>query len=254
MYPAVEIINVSMQFGSLKVLNEINLVIQKGEFVTLLGPSGCGKSTLLNIIGGLIKPTTGEVKIFGTTMHSVMPDKIAMVFQDPALFPWRTVIGNVEFPLEIKKIKRYEREKIARQYIELVNLKGFENYYPSQISGGMKQRVSIARALASGAEILLMDEPFGALDEQSRFALGQELIRIWEKTGKTIIFVTHSISEAILLGDKIVVISARPGRVRNIIEVKVPRPRDPEDESIINIRRNLWEIIREESIKQSVTL
>jgi NitT/TauT family transport system ATP-binding protein len=247
---AIELINISKQYGSLQVLKNISLNVKKGDFITILGPSGCGKTTLLNIIGGLVKPDSGEIKIFGESLKSVMPDKIAFVFQDPALFPWRNVISNVEFPLEIKGLKKEERRNIAKKYIELVGLAGFESYYPNQLSGGMKQKVNIARALASGAEILLMDEPFGPLDEQTRFALGQELVKIWEKTDKTILFVTHSIAEAVILGNKVAVMSARPSTIIKIVNIDIPRPRDPEDSRVAEIRRNLWNIIKEESQKQ----
>lgn len=251
---AIELVNITKQYNSLQVLRNVSLKVEKGDFITIIGPSGCGKTTLLNIIGGLIKPSSGEIKIFGESMKSVMSDKIAIVFQDPALFPWRNVISNVEFPLEIKGLKKSERRSIAKKYIELVGLAGFENYYPNQLSGGMQHRVSIARALASGAEILLMDEPFVALDEQSRFALGQELLKIWENTGKTILFITHNISEAVILGNKVVLMSARPSTVKEIVNVNVPRPRDPEDARIAEIRKYLWNNIKEESQKQLVSV
>jgi NitT/TauT family transport system ATP-binding protein len=230
-------------------LQDVNFSVNKGEFFTIIGPSGCGKSTLLNIISGLDKPTTGKVIIDGMEVNGPRPDRVAVVFQDPALYNWRTVLDNVAFGLEIRGVNKKERREKALKYIRLVGLSGFEDKYPTQLSGGMKQRTAIARALCLETEILLMDEPFGALDEQTRLLLGLELTRIWQETKKTIIFVTHSLLEAALLSDRIMIMSARPGRVKNILDVDIPRPRDPNSREINNIRAMIWEEIKDEAKK-----
>jgi NitT/TauT family transport system ATP-binding protein len=225
--------NISVRYLShtlapISALEDFNLTVKEGEFLTVIGPSGCGKSTLLHILAGLQRPTQGEVLIEGERIETPRPDKVAMVFQEYTLFPWRTVLGNVEVGLEFRGIPKQERREKALEKIKLVGLQGFETRYPHELSGGMKQRVAIARALAIDPEILLMDEPFGALDEQTRLVLGEELMRIWEETGKTIIFVTHSLSEAVYLSDRIVVMTARPGRIKEVLKVEFPHPRRPE--------------------------
>jgi NitT/TauT family transport system ATP-binding protein len=203
-------------------LERIDLTVKKGEFVTIVGPSGCGKSTFLDILAGLSEPTTGDVFIDGRKVTGPGLDR-GIVLQGYALFPWRTVRKNIEYGLEIKKIKKTERKEISDHFIDLVNLKGFENSYPYELSGGMKQRVAIARALACDPEALLMDEPFAAVDAQTREILQEELLRIREKTGKTIIFITHSIEEAVFLADRVVVMETNPGTIKAIIKVDIVR-------------------------------
>jgi len=208
----------------LVALYNISLAIRKNEFVSLLGPSGCGKTTLIRIIAGLLTADRGEVLVNSQVVNSPGRDR-CMVFQQFGLLPWRTVVSNVEFGLEIDGVPREERRALAEQYLDLVGLKGFENYYPHQISGGMQQRVGIARALSKKPEILLMDEPFGAVDAQTREQLQEELLKIWAQTETTVAFVTHSIDEAIYLSDRVVVMQARPGRIKEEVIIDLPRPR-----------------------------
>jgi NitT/TauT family transport system ATP-binding protein len=205
-------------------VKDLNLNVKKGEFVTIVGPSGCGKSSFLDILAGLSEPSSGEIFIDGRRITGPALDR-GIVLQGYALFPWRTVRQNIEYGLEIKKVKKAERKAISDHFIDLVELKRFADSYPYELSGGMKQRVAIARALAYDPEVLLMDEPFAAVDAQTREALQDELLNIWEKTGKTIIFITHSIEEAVLLADRVAVMSANPGSIRRIIDVELPRPR-----------------------------
>lgn len=216
--------NNSKEKSEFTAIKDVNLTINKGEFISIVGPSGCGKSTLLDIIAGLAKPTEGEIYIDNKLITGPALDR-GIVLQGYALFPWRTVRHNVEFGLEIKGIQKSQRRDISQKFIELVGLKGFEDRYPYELSGGMKQRVAIARALAYDPEVLLMDEPFAAVDAQTRETLQDELLRIWEETHKTIIFVTHSIEEAVLLSDRVAVMSANPGAVREIVNINLPRPR-----------------------------
>ncbi|MDR2198020.1 MAG: ABC transporter ATP-binding protein [Deltaproteobacteria bacterium] len=211
-------------FAEFVAIDDFSLKIKDGEFVSIVGPSGCGKSSLLDIIAGLAPAGSGSVLIDGREVRGPNLDR-GIVMQGYALFPWRTVRKNVEFGLEIKGVPAREREEISSKYIELVNLTGFENRYPHELSGGMKQRVAIARALAYDPGVLLMDEPFAAVDAQIRENLQDELMRIWEKTKKTIIFVTHSIDEAALLADRVVVMSPNPGRIADVVEVDLGRPR-----------------------------
>jgi NitT/TauT family transport system ATP-binding protein len=256
MTPVIEVRNVSKVFGgadahapgAVVAIEGVDLRVSQGEFVCLLGPSGCGKSTLLDIIAGLEPPTTGEVVVEGQVIHGPSP-KAAMVFQPMSLFPWRTALANVELGLELKGIAAQARRRTALAMIELVGLRGFEDKYPSQLSGGMNQRIAIARALALEPDILLMDEPFGALDEQTRRLMGAELLRIWDRTRKTIVFVTHSIDEAIQLSDRIVLMSARPSAIRDEIPVPLPRPRTIESltsEAANSIERRVWTALLEE--------
>lgn len=205
-------------------LRDVNLQVKNGEFLTIVGPSGCGKSTFLDMVAGLATPSSGQILIDGREISGPGLDR-GIVMQGYALFPWRTVRQNVEFGLEIKKVPQSERAAISEKYIDLVGLHEFENHYPHELSGGMKQRVAIARALAYDPEVLLMDEPFAALDAQTRETLQDELLRIWEETKKTIIFVTHSIDEAVFLADRVAVMSTNPGTIREIVDVKLPRPR-----------------------------
>ena len=208
---------------STEALRDIHFAIEENEFVVVVGPSGCGKSTLLNIIAGLLSSTSGQVIFEGIPTDS--RPRTAVVFQDFALFPWRTVFKNVVYGLEERGMKVEEQVEIAQKYISLVGLQGFENRYPHQLSGGMKQRVSIARALANDPLLLLMDEPFSALDAQTRTLMQYELSRIWEETHKSLLYITHNIQEAVFLGDRVVVLSRRPGRILDILRIDLPRPR-----------------------------
>jgi len=207
-------------------LKEINLTIEPGEFVALIGPSGCGKSTLLRLIGDLIRPTMGDILVNGKTAHQARLDQdYGMVFQAPVLFEWRSIIKNVMLPLELRGYSRKEQQRQARELLSLVELTGFENHYPWQLSGGMQQRAAIARALAIQPKLLLMDEPFGALDEMTRERMNMELHKIWQQTQTTIVFVTHSIAEAVFLSTRVVVMSARPGEILHVTNVDLPIPR-----------------------------
>jgi NitT/TauT family transport system ATP-binding protein len=234
--PVVEIAGVSKVFGSrgrsagrVEALVDIDLTVAAGEFVSLIGPSGCGKSTLLRIIGDLISPTTGSVTVNGKPAPRARLDRdYGMVFQAPVLFDWRTAQGNVELPLEVGGASRRERTERALDNLRLVELADFAGHYPWQLSGGMQQRVAIARALAVDPAILLMDEPFGALDEMTRERMNLELLKIWERTETTVVFVTHSIAEAVFLSTRVVVMSPRPGRISAIIDVDLPRERTAE--------------------------
>jgi len=208
----------------LVALYDVSFSVRKNEFVCLLGPSGCGKTTLIRIIAGLIAADKGEILVNGAPVTEPGRDR-CMVFQQFGLLPWRTALGNVEFGLEIEGVPREERQKVARRYLDLVGLNGFENYYPHQISGGMQQRVGIARALSKEPDILLMDEPFGAVDAQTREQLQEELLKIWAKTDTTVIFVTHSIDESVYLSDRVVIMQSRPGRIKEEVKVDLPRPR-----------------------------
>jgi NitT/TauT family transport system ATP-binding protein len=236
---------------ALEVIKGIDLSVKRGSFVTLIGPSGCGKSTLLNVISGMVRPTEGKVTLDGIPVTKPDPTKIAMVFQESNLYPWKTVLKNVEFGLEFRNVPKDERRLRAEKYIDLVGISEFKNYFPIQISGGMQQRVSIARALALETEMVMMDEPFGALDEQSRLVLGSELTNIWEKTRKTIVFVTHSLTEAAYLSDEIIVMSSRPGRIKEVIVNDVKRPRDPESTELAEILHRLWDHISVEAMQQA---
>ncbi len=210
-------------------LTGVNLDIEKGEFISLLGPSGCGKTTLLRIVADLLKPTSGEVLIEGSSPEAArLNRKYGMVFQNPVLYEWRTIIKNVELPLEIMKIKKEDRKARAEKMLDLVGLAKFAEHYPHQLSGGMQQRVGIARALAIRPEILLMDEPFSALDEFTREKLHEDLLRIWSKTNKTVLFVTHNIAESVFLSDRVCVLSPRPGRLSAVVDINLPRPRTQE--------------------------
>src|SRR3989442_544061 len=212
--------------GNVTALQEIDLQIEPGEFVSLIGPSGCGKSTLLRIIGDLIQPSGGTIVVNGKSAHQARLDHdYGIVFQDSVLYDWRTVSRNVALPLEMLGWSRARRKARVEEMLELVELRGFESSRPWQLSGGMQQRVSIARALSFDPSLLLMDEPFGALDEMTRERLNLELLQIWEKAGSTVIFVTHSIPEAVFLSTRVVVMSSRPGRIAEIVPIDLPRPR-----------------------------
>jgi len=206
-------------------LSDINLDVADKEFVCFIGPSGCGKTTLLRIIAGLEEPDSGTLTVNNEPITGPGPNR-GMVFQEYSLFPWRTVLKNITFSLEMKKIPKSEREKISRDFLELVGLSKFAESYPHELSGGMKQRVAIARALVNDPDVLLMDEPFGAVDAQTRNRLQHELLNIWEKKKKTVLFITHSVDEAVFLADKVVVFTARPGRIKEVFSIDLPRPRE----------------------------
>ena len=231
-------------------LDHVSLEVRNREFVALLGPSGCGKSTLLYLLGGFLPVETGAIKIDGQPVAGPGPDR-GIVFQHFALFPWKTVRGNILYGLERQGMPKEEREKRAQDFIELVGLGGFEDSYPSQLSGGMKQRTAIARTLAYDPKILLMDEPFGALDAQTRALMQSELLGLWQRTPKTVIFVTHDVQEAVYLADRVAVMSARPGRIKTIVDTKF-------EKDAVNIFREkefvekvdeIWHLVREEAIK-----
>jgi NitT/TauT family transport system ATP-binding protein len=215
---------VSKKFNNFLALDKVNFEVADGEFVCLLGPSGCGKTTVLRLAAGLEAPNEGDLILDGKKIIGVNKE-CGFVFQEYALFPWRTVKENIEFGPQVKGMTGQECERISKHYIDLVGLNGFENHYPNELSGGMKQRVGIARAYANNPKLLLMDEPFGALDAQTRNLMQSELLRIWEKEHISVLFVTHSVDEAVYLGDKVVVMSARPGTIKEIFEVKLSRPR-----------------------------
>lgn len=227
----------------LTALDDVTLDIEDGQFVCLLGPSGCGKTTLLNIIAGFNSPDSGSVKVNGKEVTIPGPDR-GYVFQEYALFPWMTIAKNIEFGLlHDKQFNKAERKRIVQDSLEMVGLSEFENNYPHTLSGGMKQRAAIARALAPNPDILLMDEPFGALDAQTRRQMQTELVNIWQKSKKTVVFVTHSIEEAVFLADVIVLLSPRPGRIHSIDRINIPRFRDINNPEIIKIKDKLYQIV-----------
>jgi NitT/TauT family transport system ATP-binding protein len=227
----VEVTDVSKTFprGNVQALDNINLTLRPGEFVSLIGPSGCGKSTLLRVIGDLVEPSSGSIVVNGKAARQARNDRdYGIVFQDSVLFDWRTVAKNISLPLELLGWDRAKRKRRVDEMLKLVELQGFGDHHPWQLSGGMQQRVSIARALAFEPALLLMDEPFGALDEMTRERLNLELLSIWEQLGSTVVFVTHSISEAVFLSTRVVVMSPRPGRIAGIVDIDLPYPRTVE--------------------------
>ena len=247
----VEVESLTKVFGTGKrekgvvALDDVYFSVKEKEFVCILGPSGCGKTTLIRIIAGLEKPTKGKVLLDGKPITEPGRDR-CMVFQEFALFPWRTVLGNVTFGLENMNIPKEERQEIAQRYIDMIGLKGFESRYPHELSGGMKQRVGIARALAIDPVILLMDEPFGALDAQSRRLFQSELLMIWKNTEKTVLFVTHNIDEAVFLADRIFVMTARPGKIKEEVKVNLKRERNRTSPEFNEIRSEILEMLEVE--------
>lgn len=230
------------------VLNDFNLEVREGEFLSILGPSGCGKSTFLNILAGLTRKTGGQLDVDGTPLQGINRSQ-GVVFQGYALLPWRNVLDNIAVGLEIRGVGKRERLDTAREYLALVGLEGFAARYPHELSGGMRQRVAIARSLAYQPDVLLMDEPFAALDAQTRESLQDELLRIWELHKKTIVFITHSIDEAIFLSDRVAVMTQRPGRIKEIFDIDLPRPRAPQvrnTHGFVELRQRAWEALRDE--------
>lgn len=237
--------------GEMVALNGVTLDIHDNEFICVVGPSGCGKSTLLNIIAGLLEPTSGEVYCNGKLVEGTGTDR-GVVFQQYALFPWLTVKKNVRFALEMKGIKGKEADELAMQYLEKVDLVKFADHYPKELSGGMKQRVAIARAYAADPQVLLMDEPFGALDAQTRTQLQTELLQTWERDMKTCFFITHDVDEAIILAQKVIVMSARPGRIKAIIDIDIPYPRDQETKMsprFLELKNEIWSLVYQEYLE-----
>jgi NitT/TauT family transport system ATP-binding protein len=233
-------------------LEDVSLDVHSGQFVVLVGPSGCGKSTLLDLAGGLARPTSGRILVDGTPVTGPGLDR-GIVFQQYALLPWRTAVGNVEFGLEAKGIGKRERTERTRYFLDLVGLAGFEDRYPHELSGGMKQRVAIARSLAFDPDVLLMDEPFAALDAQTRDSLQDELLRIWERTGKTIVFITHGIDEAVYLGQRVAVMTSRPGRIKKVIDIPIASRTTTEDlrsdPEFVRYRHEIWTLLRDEVVR-----
>ena len=242
-----EVLSVSKAYSekATPALQGITFGVDRGEFICIVGPSGCGKSTLLKIIAGLERPTSGQVKFQGKLLSNPH-EKISMVFQSFALFPWRTILGNVEYGLEMQHCPPNERRSIASECLEMVGLGGCEDMYPKQLSGGMKQRVGIARALAVDPEIILMDEAFSAIDEFTAETLREEVAEIHLETNKTFLLVTHNLPEAIELADRIVVLSARPGRIKDILDIQLERPRDKSGSDFVQIHKDIFHLLKEE--------
>lgn len=248
--PKVSLRNISLAYttnshGRLTALQNINLQVRTGEFLCIVGPSGCGKSTLLHLIAGLHRQSSGEVLIDNAPVQGTGTDRM-LIFQELGLFPWLTVKQNVEFGMRMKGISKSERQRKVREYLRLVHLQQFEDSYTHQLSGGMRQRVALARALATEPDVLLMDEPFAALDAQTRDLLHDELERIWAETGRTIIFVTHNVREAVRLGDRVVLMTFRPGRIKREYTIDLPRPRHLEDTEVAGAAREILDDLREE--------
>ncbi len=237
--------------AAVKALDGVSLDVHQGEFVAVIGPSGCGKTTLFGVIGGLVADFDGEVLIAGQPVRGGHSD-IGMVFQEESTFPWRTTLQNVMFPLEIAGMAKKEREERARHFVRLVGLDGFEDRYPAELSGGMKQRTAIARTLAYEPKILLMDEPFGALDEQTRMLLGDKILQIWRELEQTTLLITHNITEAVQLADRVVVMTFRPGRIKETITIDLPRPRTSEiiaTPAFGAYVARIWQLLREEALR-----
>jgi len=235
--------------GPVEALHDVSLTVEEGAFCTLIGPSGCGKSTLLGMLGGLVAPDQGRLLVDGRPVTGPDPRRVATVFQEAGLFPWRTTLQNVEFGLELQGVPAERRRKTATDLLGPLGLAGFAEKYPRELSGGMKQRVAIGRALALDAKILLMDEPFGALDEQTRVLMGEWLLDIWRRTRKTVIFVTHSLHEALFLSTRVAVMTARPGRIKATLDLAMEYPRSMESSEMVTLRAKLWSEIREESLR-----
>jgi len=237
--------------GDMVALNGVSLDIMENEFVCVVGPSGCGKSTLLNIIAGLLEPTSGSVYVDGKEVHGTGPER-GVVFQQYALFPWLTVLKNVQFGLKLKGMSEAESREVAMKYLKMVDLEQFADSYPKELSGGMKQRVAIARAYAVDPSVLLMDEPFGALDAQTRTQLQSELIKTWQEQKKTCFFITHDVEEAVILATKVIIMSARPGRIKKIVDVNLPYPRTQEmkmELPFLDLKTYIWGEVYQEYLE-----
>jgi NitT/TauT family transport system ATP-binding protein len=233
--------------GGVAALVDIRLAVGKGRFVVIVGPSGCGKTSLLMMLAGLRQPSQGTISCLGRPIPKPDPQRVGVIFQEASLFPWLSTLDNIEFPLSLRGVPRAERRRRSQAMLSLVGLEGFGERYPHELSGGMKQRVSIARGLVQDPPLLLMDEPFAALDEQTRMTMGHELLRIWSTTQKTVVFITHSLTEAVYLADEVLVMSARPGRIIDHIQVTLPRPRTYEmmaTEQFGQLRERIWQQIR----------
>jgi NitT/TauT family transport system ATP-binding protein len=248
---AIEVRNLSHIYdgvnGEVKALDDISLTVDSGKFTVIVGPSGCGKTSLLMMMAGLRAQTSGELLCHGAPIPEPDPRRVGVVFQEASLYPWLTAVRNVEFPLSLRKDPKAERRERALRMLALVGLEGFADRYPHELSGGMKQRVSIARGLVQDPPVLLMDEPFAALDEQTRMTMGHELLRIWSTTSKTVVFITHSLTEAVYLADEVLVMSARPGRIIDRIAIDLPRPRTYEmmaTDTFGGLRERIWQQIR----------
>jgi len=240
---------------SLIAVDGVDLRIASGEFVAIVGPSGCGKTTFLNAVDGLLPIASGSLLLDGREITAPGPDR-AMVFQQPSLLPWRTVTGNILYGLEMQRRAGTESRSTAKRLVELVGLRGFDDSWPSELSGGMQQRVNLARALATDPELLLLDEPFAALDAQTRETMQQELLRVWNETRKTALFITHDIAEAVYLADRVIVFTARPGRVKLEVAIGLPRPRDlrmKREAGFVEYERTIWETIREEVLRSEAS-
>jgi NitT/TauT family transport system ATP-binding protein len=251
--PAIEIAALNHIYdgrdGQVPALQDISLAVGAGKFTVIVGPSGCGKTSLLLMMAGLRHQTSGTINIQGRPIDKPDPDRVGVVFQEASLFPWLSALDNIEFPMALRNAPREERRKRATEMLNLVGLQGFGARHPHELSGGMKQRVSIARGLVQDPPVLLMDEPFAALDEQTRMTMGHELLRIWSQTAKTVVFVTHSLTEAVYLADEVLVMSARPGRIIDRIAINLPRPRSYEmmgTETFGRLRERIWQQIRKE--------
>jgi len=233
----------------LEIVDIERFAAREGEFITIIGPSGCGKSTFLHIMGGFIGADAGAIRVYGQEVKGPGPDR-GMMFQEFALFPWKTVAGNVAWGLETQGFPKQKTDEVVQRHLEMTGLADFRNHYPAELSGGMKQRVALARVLAFDPKVLLMDEPFGALDAQTREIMQEEVTRLWDRTKKTIVFVTHDIEEAVYLGDRVVVLTARPGRIKQEVKIDLPRPRSLEIKKSIQCheyRNHIWDLIRSES-------
>ncbi|MGO4908345.1 ABC transporter ATP-binding protein [Pseudorhodobacter sp. W20_MBD10_FR17] len=253
--PAIEAINLTQYYGDaasenrVTALDNVSITAERGELLCLIGPSGCGKSTLLNIMGGLAMPKSGQLLVNGKPITGPKPDDIAFVFQESPLFPWSTIVENIKVGLEFRGVPKEERDGRAWSALEAVGLKPFGNHFPGQISGGMKQRAQLARALSLNTDIILMDEPFGALDEQTRMVLGEDLSVMLSKTEKTIVFVTHSLVEAVFLADRVAIMTSLPGQIKEIIEIDEPHPRNPDfimSDKFNKLRNHLYALLHDE--------
>lgn len=254
--PKLQVSNIIMKFrtrrgAEVTAVDNLSLEVADREFISIVGPSGCGKSTLLRVIAGLVEPSAGEVLLDGRRIEGPSAER-GMVFQTYTLFPWLTVRGNVEFGSRLRAMPAAQRTQVAQSYIEMIGLKNFEHHYPKELSGGMMQRVAIARALANDPEVLLMDEPFGALDAQTRIIMQELLVNLWQRTPKTIIFVTHDIDEAIFLSERVYIMTARPGRIKQVLTVDLPRPRSLDlitSPIFLDMKRAVLDSIKEEGLK-----